>query len=129
MVRSREDDPEAHPYWYARILGIFHARVLHTGPAATNRSVQDMQFLWVQWFGVEPDHRSGLKVGRLPKIGFVPENDSQAFGFLDLSLVIRGCHLIPAFADGRSSELLTTSVTAARPVGEVDDWGAFYVNL
>ena len=24
MVCSHEDDPEAHPYWYARILGIFH---------------------------------------------------------------------------------------------------------
>jgi hypothetical protein len=129
MVHSREDDRHAHPYWYARVLGIFHVRVLHTGPAATNRSTQNMQFLWVRWFGIEPGHRSGLKVGRLPKIGFVPESDDQAFGFLDPSLVIRGCHLIPAFAYGRTAELLRAGATLARPVGEVDDWTAFYVNL
>jgi hypothetical protein len=129
MVHSCEDDPETHPYWYARIIGIFHVRVLHTGPAATNRSVQNMQFLWVRWFGVEPGHRSGFKVGRLPRIGFVPDSDNQAFGFLDPSLVIRGCHLIPAFAQGKTTELLRANVTAARPVGEVDDWTAFYVNM
>jgi hypothetical protein len=129
MVRSREDDPDAHPYWYARILGIFHTRVLHTHPAATNRSVQNMQFLWVRWFGIEPGHQSGLKVGRLLKIGFIPESDDQAFGFLDPSLVIRACHLIPTFADGRTTELLRSGATAARPVGETDDWTAFYVNM
>jgi hypothetical protein len=32
MMLSRETDPNAHPYWYARILGVFHADVLHTGP-------------------------------------------------------------------------------------------------
>jgi hypothetical protein len=124
MVRSREDDPDAHPYWYARILGIFHTR-----PAATNYSAQNMQFLWVRWFGIEPGHQSGLKVGRLPKIGFIPESDDQAFGFLDPSLVIRGCHLIPTFADGRTTELLRSGATAARPIGESDDWTAFYVNV
>jgi hypothetical protein len=131
MVNSCEDDPEAHPYWYARIIGIFHLRVLHASLAATTSSelVQDMQFLWVRWFGIDPSYRSGLKVGRLPKIGFVPENDDQAFGFLDPALVIRGCHLIPAFADGRTVELLRTGVTAARPIDEVDDWAAFYVNM
>jgi len=130
MVRSREDNPDAHPYWYARILGIFHVRVFHASPTATNRSVQDMQFLWVRWFGIEPGYRSGLKDGKLPRIGFIPDNDDQAFGFLDPSLVIRGCHLIPAFVNGRTAGLLrTTSVTAARPVGEVDDWAAFHVNL
>jgi len=129
MVHSREDDPEAHPYWYARILGVFHVRVLHTGVAAKNRSVQNMQFLWVRWFGMEPGHRSGLKVGRLPKIGFIPDTDEGAFGYLDPSLIVRGCHIIPAFAEGRTTALLRTSRTAARPVGEVDDWATFYVNV
>jgi hypothetical protein len=74
-------------------------------------------------------HRSGFKVGRLPRIGFVPDSDDQAFGFLDPSLVIRGCHLIPAFVQGKTTELLKANVTAARPVGEIDDWTAFYVNM
>jgi hypothetical protein len=129
MVLSPEEGPDAHPYWYARVLGVFHARVLHTGPQAVNRSVQRMEFLWVRWLGIMPGHKYGFKAARLPKIGFVPETDDQAFGFLDPSLVVRGCHLIPAFADGRTSELLATPHTAARLPGEIDDWAAYYVGM
>src|SRR5437762_13860141 len=33
MVFSHEDEAEDdHPYWYARITGVFHAEVRHTGP-------------------------------------------------------------------------------------------------
>jgi hypothetical protein len=129
MVHSREDNLQAHPYWYARVLGVFHARVLHTGPAATNRSVQNLEFLWVRWFGRAPEHRSGPIFARLPKIGFMEDIDELAFGFLDPSLVIRGCHLIPAFSDGKTIDLLRTIHTVARPPCEMDDWVNFYVNM
>jgi len=76
-----------------------------------------------------PGHKYGFKAARLPKIGFVPETDDQAFGFLDPSLVVRGCHLIPVFADGRTSELLATPHTAARLPGKIDDWAAYYVGM
>ena len=88
-----------------------------------------MEFLWVRWFRIVPGHKYGFKVARLPKVGFVPDTDDQAFGFLDPSLVIRGCHLIPAFADGRTSELLTTQNTVARLPGEIDDYVAYYVSM
>jgi hypothetical protein len=88
-----------------------------------------LEFLWVRWFGIDPEHRHGHKVARLPKIGFVPEQDLSAFGFLDPSLVLQGCHLIPAFNDGRTLDLLNMSLTIARPPDEVDDWAAFYVNM
>ena len=129
MVLSREGGPNAHPYWYARVLGVFHVRLLHTGAAATNRSVQRMEFLWVRWFGTVDGHQYGFKAARLPKVGFIDESDPSAFGFLDPTLVVRGCHLIPAFFDGRTSELLRTPYTAARPPGEHDDWAAFYVSM
>jgi len=84
----------------------------------------------LNFFGfTEIGHRYGFKVARLPKIGFVGEEDDLAFGFLDPSLVLRGCHLIPAFVNGRTSTLLKTSHSAARPPGEVDEWAAFYVNM
>jgi len=128
MVVSPESGADAHPYWYARTLGVFHAKVLHTGRAAKNHSVQHMEFLWVRWFGVEPGYDSGSLTARLPKIGFVPDTDDNAFGFLDPSLVLRGCHLVPAFAAGRTQSLLqTTSITAARAPGEVDDWVNYFV--
>jgi hypothetical protein len=88
-----------------------------------------MEFLWVRWFGIEIGHRYGFKVARLPKVGFVEENDPSAFGFLDPSLVLRGCHLIPSFVNGRTLDLLKTIHMAARPPGEFDDWAAFYVNM
>ena len=128
MVLSPETEPNAHQYWYARILGVFHAKVLHTGPAAKNHSVQHVEFLWVCWFGVVPGYKSGPQVAHLPKVGFVPDTDESAFGFLDPSLVLRGCHLVPDFAAGRTSSLLhTISPTAARPLDEVDDWASYYV--
>ena len=131
MVLSPETGPRAHRFWYARVLGVFHANIVHTGSAATNRSVQHVEFLWVRWFGMPGDHRYGLKAARLPKIGFVPEDDSESmpFGFLDPSLVIRGCHLIPAFHDGRTTSLLAASQTLGRPVGQTDDWAYYYVNM
>jgi hypothetical protein len=130
MVVSPETGPNAHPYWYARVLGVFHAKVMHIGPEARNRSAQHVEFLWVRWFSVEPSYRWGFKVARLPKIGFIPDTDSSAFGFLDPSCIIRGCHLVPSFADGRTSELLHTStLTAARHPGETDNWVNYYVMM
>jgi hypothetical protein len=128
MVLSPEKENAAHPFWYARVLGLFHAKVLHIGPAAVNHSVQHIEFLWVRWFGVEQNYTAGSHVARLPKIGFVPDTDEDAFGFLDPSLVLRGCHLVPAFANGRTNNLLhTTSPTAARHLEETDDWANYYV--
>lgn len=128
MVASAETEPGAHPFWYARILGVFHAKVLHTHPNAHNRSIQHVEFLWVRWFGIEQDYEHGTHLGRLPKIGFVPDTDDSAFGFLDPSLILRGCHLVPAFANGRTSKLLRTSMpSAGRSPGEVDDWVNYYV--
>jgi len=130
MVVSQETGPNAHPYWYARVLGVFHAQVMHIGPEAQNRSIQHMEFLWVRWFGVEPSYRWGFKAACLPKIGFVPDADSSAFGFLDPSLVIRGCHLVPSFADGCTAELLHTSTpTAVRLPEDIDDWAKYYVMM
>lgn len=128
MLMSPETGKNVHPYWYARVLGVFHVRVVHTGPASKNTSIQHMEFLWVRWFGTIQGHRPGFKVACLPKVGFVAESEPAPFGFLDPSLVIRACHLIPAFADGRTSSLLTANPSAGRPVGDVDDWSAFYVN-
>jgi hypothetical protein len=65
-----------------------------------------MEFLWVCWLGVDLDHHSGFQHARLPKMGFIPHDDSDAFGFLDPSQVICGCHLIPAFADAKMSSLM-----------------------
>ena len=97
VLQSPEVSTNAHPYWYAQVLGIYHAGVSMTHPAALKHSAQHMQFLWVLWLGVEPGYRSGSKVACLPKVSFVEDADEDVFGFLDPDLIIRGCHLIPDF--------------------------------
>ncbi|KAJ3821654.1 hypothetical protein F5880DRAFT_1485705 [Lentinula raphanica] len=132
MMLSGEDHPGAHPYWYARVLGIYRATVLSSHPqmTSTQSGPQDMEFLWVRWLGIDPEHRSTSRDARLPKVGFVEESDPFAFGFLDPAQVIRGCHLMPAFKDGRTNKLLqTTQPTVARKQGETNDWEYFYVGV
>lgn len=78
---------------------------------------------------MEPGDRSGYKHAKLPKIGFVPESDKYAFGFLDPSVVIRGCHLIPTFTSGRTGRLLQMGTSLARKPKEKKDWVNYYVGM
>ncbi|KAF8835999.1 hypothetical protein BDN67DRAFT_911964, partial [Paxillus ammoniavirescens] len=127
MVPTGETDPAAHPYWYARVLGIYHTDVQLLGMSATD--FRSLHFLWVWWLGVAPRHKSGLQAGQLPKIGFVPGSDTAAFGFLDPNIIIRAAHLIPAFTNGRGVHLLPLGKSLGRPGGETDDWANLYVNI
>ncbi len=129
MVPSPEIEPGAHPFWYASVVGVFHAEVQHSGVQSHNFRFRHMEFLWVRWLGVVPCQSFGRKKAKLPKIGFVPDSDEFSFGFLDPALVIRGCHLIPSFSDGRTQDLLTHSPTEARPDGAKDDWANYYVGM
>jgi hypothetical protein len=127
MMLSRDSDDE-HPYWYARVIGIFHAMVMHTGPKSKLREAKKMEFLFVRWFGLDTEcsDRGGWKAKKLHQIGFI-EGDT-AFGFVDPSDVIRAIHLIPRFSQGRTKDLLGPSI--ARSVLEKDeDWVRYYVNM
>ncbi|KAK7688185.1 hypothetical protein QCA50_008555 [Cerrena zonata] len=132
MVQSPETEAGAHLYWYAQVLGVFHATVSVFPSSKSDLpsiSSTRVEFLWVRWYGIEPGDRSGFRFAKLPKISFVPENDRFAFGFLDPFVVVRGCHLIPAFALGRTRRLLHSESTLARRVGERKDWMNYYVGI
>ncbi|KAF9522280.1 hypothetical protein CPB83DRAFT_744977, partial [Crepidotus variabilis] len=125
MVPSFEDcedeDSQWQPYWYARVLNIYHANIhFHGRPKA-----EKIELLWVRWFGKDPDSAGGPSILRLNRVGFVPASDAEAFGFLDPALVLRACHLIPAFNSGRTLNLLGPSF--ARDVGPQGDWEKYYV--
>lgn len=126
MVLSGETKP-SHPYWYARVLGIYHTEVIfNQGGKSMKRRVE---FLWVRWLAVVQGHKSGMEYARLPKIAFVEESDPDAFGFLDPGQVIRGAHVIPAFASGRGVSSLRYGKSLACPCGQLDDWEQFYVGM
>ena len=119
------------PFWYAHILKIYHANFWTSHLDICDNSIHSMNILWVQWFGLEPDYNWGFSHVRLPKISFVKWNDPFAFMFLDPAHAVRGCHLIPAIAEGRTSTLLPEGKSAACVlVGkETDDWLNFYVGM
>ncbi|KAJ3548000.1 hypothetical protein NMY22_g1435 [Coprinellus aureogranulatus] len=135
MVLSQEDNRDAKPFWYARVLGVYHAKVSTTHPRAARQNTERMYFLFVRWLGAEPSYSFGFRRARLPKVGFVQhveEYDNFAFGFLDPEQILRGVHLIPDFNGSRTTELLPYKSPVARQVdqsGEDDDWANYYVNV
>jgi hypothetical protein len=131
MVLSHEDDECVHPYWYARIIGVFHARIQFTGLVShptIEPEVRNMNFLWVRWFGRDLTHKSGWKAKRLHRVGFVDAQDPGAFGFLDPTHIIRAVHIIPAFAWGRTADLLPPSITRS-PLEKDKDWIYYYISM
>lgn len=119
MVFANEENSNAHPFWYARVLRIFHANIIHSGCQNGER----MEFLWVRWFGRDMTYPAGLTARRLDRVGFV-NGETDRFGFLDPSLVVRACHLIPAFQYGRTQSLLGPSKYRHRD----GDWCYYYIN-
>ncbi len=89
-----------------------------------------MEFLWVRWLGIIPACSFGRKQAKLLKIGFIPDSDDFAFGFLDPAFVTQGCHLLPSFVGGKTTDLLATKgPTETRREKEGDDWSNFYVGM
>ena len=133
MVLAHEDptDADLHPYWYARIVGIFHTHVLYTDPDSRKiHGPNKVEFLWVRWFGRDLGYRAGWAAKRLYRVGFMPDSPDgpEAFGFLDPKDVIRGTHLIPAFTYGRTKDLLAPSLVR-QPNENDEDWLYYYVNM
>ncbi|KAK6985044.1 GLOBIN domain-containing protein [Favolaschia claudopus] len=134
MALSHEDDDasSSHPYWYGRIVMIFHLYVRHVGPRAISPGItQKMDVLWVRWFGSDPDQDSSAK--RLYRVGFVPMDESApdaaaAFGFLDPAQILRAAHIIPAFARGRTDSLLPPSIGRQFDAENDEDYNFYYIN-
>jgi hypothetical protein len=131
MVHAQDDpnSPQYHPFWYARVIGIFHTQVIHEQSNGILTPPRLMHFLWVRWFGKDATYCSGPRARRLDRIGFVTDtDDTEPFGFLDPANVIRTVHLIPAFAHGQTNELLPGCSIARRDPTSAQDWQYYYVN-
>ena len=101
MALAHEDNEEAngHPYWYAKVLRIFHVKVRMMGEPDTKK----IDILWVHWFGQDPDHQGRFNTHHLHHIGLLDTNKPTSYGFLDPSNVLHAIHLIPMFLTGRIS--------------------------
>ena len=128
----RPDGPGPHPYWYARVIGIFHTMVDHPMLPDGTR----MDFLWVRWYGSDIDsdqgYDSGFEARCLHRIGFLEDtnnpNASPPFGFVDPKTVIRSVYLPPVYDEGKRADLLGPSVARTPSEGD-EDYCLYYVDL
>ena len=128
MLLSHENEGDSyHPYWYACVIGIFHINVSHRGPRSRTPHVQKIEFLYVRWFGRHLAHAAGWSACHLHRVGFLPPDSPDAFEFIDPFDIIRGVHMIPAFAYGKSGELGKS--IALRHDDDGEDWLYYYVGM
>ncbi|KAF6741116.1 hypothetical protein DFP72DRAFT_834947 [Ephemerocybe angulata] len=145
LLLAPDQSRDAHPYWYAHIVAVCHARVVYHGGETFGAQPEDIDFLLIRWYGrattptTSGPTSSRASGSRLPagwasksmhRVGFVDEkkDNSPAFGFLDPKLIIRGLHLIPDFKRKRSNNGIPTTI--ARPESDMNtDWNYFYVNM
>ncbi|EMD39369.1 hypothetical protein CERSUDRAFT_134414, partial [Gelatoporia subvermispora B] len=130
MLLAHEDDEAAddYPFWYARVVGVFHVNVVHELRPRQWSEEEQIDFLLVRWYGRDLTIGGGFHNRRLPCVSFLSGDEEGAFSFLDPGIVMRAAHLIPAFAYGRTIELMGPSM--ARRVDENDeDWDHYYVNI
>jgi hypothetical protein len=118
-----DDSSRSHPFRYARVLGIYHANVIYIGRGMVNYQPQRMEFLWVRWYR-HNTVTSGWSTRKLDRIHFAPMASDDAFGFIDPSDVLRGCHIIPAFVTG---QVHTDGKGLSRCSHDSLDWVAYYV--
>lgn len=100
------DDAEGSPissnhFLYAQVLGGYHVNVIYTGPGMRDFEARRFDFLWVRWFEIVNPGSSTRSASKLDSVRFPPMNKASSFGFVDPKDVLRGCHILPAFAKGK----------------------------
>lgn len=123
-----------HPFLYGRVIGIYHVNVVYTGPGMKGYEAMHFDFLHVRWFQLNVIQASGRQARhhtkgwaslRLDSLSFPPMADEGSFSFVDPTLVLRGCHLIPAFSSGKR---YTDGKGLSKVAGDKNDWKHYYVN-
>jgi hypothetical protein len=128
MLLANPEDLEGnanHRFLYARVLGIFHANVIYTGTGMLDYSPRKLEFLWVRWFQYDGSHSVVWEDRRLDCVRFPPMASEGAFGFVDPRDVLRGCHVMPRFAQGR---LHIDGVGLSRCAADSNDWLYYYID-
>lgn len=136
IMTLKRNEADTHPFSYARVLSVFHVKIRHEelSPETT-----ELDVLWVRHFKVDNRHRGGLKQKQLTRLSFV--DGVEGFGFLSPDEVIRGSHIIPAFAYGAAPDCLGRSIArqtfhmgilekdfAWPKEPDLDDYQYYYVN-
>ena len=119
------DGSSQHPFCYTRVLGIFHANVIYTGPGSRDYQSRHIEFLWVWWFELLKDRPLGWQHSAFDTTRFVLMAEEDTFGFMGPGDVLRACHLIPSFAD---SLLHSDGIAVSSCTCDSGNWKHYYIN-
>ena len=119
------DSSKLHQFMYARVLGVYHADVIYTRPGMQNFEARSFQMLWVRWYEVvnSETRSSGWDSSTLDMLRFPPLHQDNSFGFVDPEVVLRGCHILPAFDKG----MRESNVNVSRSAKDKKDYLLYYV--
>jgi hypothetical protein len=124
------NDRMENPYWFARIVGIYHTEAVYRKPLSRTAESHTIDFLFVRWFGHANEQKHyGIRFKRMPKVGFIDVENQEAFGFVNPADVIRACHIIPAFAHGKTDQFLAGHSLARRESENDEDYFRYYVSM
>ena len=125
LLANDADGPSSpHHFLYARVLGAYHTNVIYVGPGMRDHEPRRFDFLWVRWFEVVDPASSGWSNSTLDVVRFPPMHRNGSFGFVDPQDVLRGCHILPAFAKGRRQ---ADGVSVSRCAKDGTDYHMYYV--
>lgn len=128
LLAHENEETDKHPYWYCRVIHIFHVFVQVKNDDLTFTPPKRMDVLRVRWFGRNFDNLTGWKAKRLHQVGFIPQSEAGAFGFVNPDVIIRTVHLMPRFCAGRTKTLLGPSIIR-KPEENDEDWLYYYVGM
>ena len=128
LLANHTDGSESsrlHHFMYARVLGVYHTDVVYTGPGMQNFEARSFQILWVRWYEVVDSDpgSSGWDSSTLEMLRFPPLHQDNSFGFVDPEVVLRGCHILPAFDKGKRE----SNVNISRSAKDNKDYLLYYV--
>ena len=124
LANEADSSSSSHHFLYARVLGAYHTNVIYTVPGMRDHKSCRFDFLWVRWYEVVDPASSGWSNFNLDVVRFPPMHRNGSFGFVDPRDVLRGCHIIPAFAKGKRQ---ADGISVSRCAKDGTDYHMYYV--
>ena len=127
LSQSCDDLELEHPFIYTHMLGIYHANVIHKSTTIGPHSYTPMQmeFLFVRWFPYQGSTNVQWANLKLDPLSFMLVHSENAFGFVDPSDILRGCHILPWFQEGK---VHTDQQGMSRAANDKNDWCEYQLN-
>ncbi|ODN73087.1 hypothetical protein L198_08309 [Cryptococcus wingfieldii CBS 7118] len=95
--------PSSHPFAYARVVGLYNANVFVKSKKEDIPKYQLMPIALVEELDLDKEWVWGFEARRLPRVRARPKR-VLVYTWIDPSMIIRGCHLIPVVSSGEETE-------------------------